>query len=370
MTWSINKKFILAIPALAIFVLFIINQSMAQTPFFIVENISVDVTADDAIVARNIAYQNGMREALTVLVKRIIPRDYLEQLPDLNELDLDRLVFGIEVDNERTSNTRYLASLTISFSRDAIQNLLSRAEIPFTETAARPSLILPVYNIAGSKILWDEPNRWLNTWGFLVRGSDTLKPLIMPNGDLADIALIGAAQASRGDDLRIKAIADHYTVQDVLVAEANLRFEIGTRIPTIDVVLHSYGPDGEAITVSGFTGLEGESVEELLERAVKHIIVEMEENWKRETLIKFDTEGRLAISIQTENLLAWNRIRERLESSQAISSIEFVEISKNYILITINYFGDLAKLSTALAQKDLILNEEDGYWFLSLRKSL
>lgn len=347
-------------------ILTIYRPAEAQTTLFIVQNISVDVTASDANTAREIAYRSGMSDAFEILMRRITPTKYQENLPKLEDNEIESMVFGIEIDNERTSNTRYIANLTVSFSRDSIRSLLRKEGIPFTETSARAALVLPVYNVAGAQILWDDPNPWREAWE-VVRGRDTLTPLIMPNGDLTDVALIGAVQASRGDNSRLSSIASRYTVQDVLVAEANLRFEIGTRTPSIDVVLHIHGPDGEQITVSGFRGGEGEAVNNLLIRAVREISNSIEENWKQETLLKFDSEGRLSIRVLVNELSQWTSIRDRLESSQAIKTLEFIEISQGNIVVEVTYFGDVSRLSLALAQSDLILREEDGFWLLNLR---
>lgn len=338
----------------------------AQNALFTVEHIAIDATAGDANAAREIALAAGMRKALDVLLRRITPRQHHGRLPTPGGVELQSLVFGIEIDNERTSDTRYLASLTVSFSRDAIRQVLQRAEVPFTETAARPALVLPVYNAAGAQLLWDEPNPWRDAWG-AVRQRDTLTPLVLPNGDLTDVSLIGAAQASRGDDARLNAIATRYAVQDVLVAEANLRFEIGSRTPSIDVVLRSSGPDGERTTVEGYRGGAGETLNALLARAVADIAVGIEERWKRDTLLEFGTEGQFAATVPLAALAEWVDVRRRLEEAPEVRSVELTGLTRAEASIRVSYFGDPGRLRLALGQRGLDLAEQDGYWMLRLR---
>lgn len=340
--------------------------AVAQEPLFIVEGISIDATAGDANAARQIAHATGMREALNVLLQRITLREHRGRLPMPETAEVESLVFGIEIDNERTSNTRYLASLTVSFSREGIRTLLRRAEVPFSETAARPALVLPVYNAAGAQLLWDEPNPWREAWA-VVHGRDTLMPLVLPNGDLIDISLVSAAQASRGDDARLDAIANRYVLQDVLVAEANLRFAIGSRIPSIDVVLRTHGPGGEHTAVEGFRGAEREPVSALLARVVRDISFGLEERWKRDTLLEFGTEGQLVVTVPLRDLTEWATIRTRLEAVPEVKTLEISEISRLEALILVKYFGDTGRLVLALDQRDLELQEEDGFWLLALR---
>ena len=341
--------------------------AVAQEPLFVVEGISIDATAGDANAARQIAHAAGMREALDVLLRRITLREHRSRLPIPGPAEVESLVFGIEIDNERTSNTRYLASLTVSFSREAIRTLLRRAEVPFTETAARPALVLPVYNAAGAQLLWDEPNPWRDAWA-VVRGRDTLMPLVLPNGDLIDVSLVSAAQASRGDDARLDAIANRYALKDVLVAEANLRFSIGSRTPSIDVVLRTHGPSGEHTAVEGFRGAERETVSALLARVVRDISLGLEERWKQDTLLEFGTEGQLVVTVPFSDLTEWATIRARLEAVPEVKTLELSEISRLEALILLKYFGDPRRLVLTLGQRDLELQEEDGFWFLTLRE--
>ncbi|MDA0654076.1 MAG: DUF2066 domain-containing protein [Proteobacteria bacterium] len=350
----------------AAFLVMAVAPASAQNALFTVEDIAIDATAGDANAAREIALAAGMREALDVLLRRITPRQHHGRLPTPGAAALQSLVFGFEIDNERTSDTRYLASLTVSFSRDAIRQELQRAEVPFTETAARPALVLPVYNAAGAQLLWDEPNPWRDAWG-AVRQRDTLTPLLLPNGDLTDVSLIGAAQASRGDDARLNAIATRYAVQDVLVAEANLRFEIGSRTPSIDVVLRSSGPDGEHTTVEGYRGGNGEMLNALLARAVADIALGIEERWKRDTLLEFGTEGQLAATVPLAALEEWVDVRRRLEAAPEVKTVELTGLTRAEASIRVSYFGDPGRLRLALGQRGLALAEQDGYWTLTRR---
>ena len=136
----------------------------------------------------------------------IVPRDQWGRLPAPRAAELNGMVFSLQIENERTSPTRYLATLTVNFRRDAIRNLLQRSQIAFAETATRPVLVVPVYNSAGAQLLWDDPNPWRQSWS-IVRERNSLSPMVIANGDLTDVGLISAAQAASGDRARLAALA-------------------------------------------------------------------------------------------------------------------------------------------------------------------
>lgn len=333
---------------------------------FVVADVPVDVTATDANQARDQALNAGMRDALVRLLRRMAPQETYSRLPQPNPRDLSALVYGIEVKNERTSPTRYLATVTVSFKKDAIRALLQRTGIPFAETASRPVLILPVYAAAGATLLWDDPNPWRQAWGALgVR--DSLSPMVLPRGDLADIATLGAAQAAAGDRARLNAIAGRYGVEDVLVAQATLRNEIGSRIPSIDVVLRRLGPSGEGTSIESYRGEPQESLQQLMTRAVAAIASGIEERWKRDTLLAFGNENRLSATVTLTTLQDLVAVRQRLEAAPEIRAIELSEVSGTSAQVMVRYFGDPSRLALALAQSGLVLSQNGGFWTLALR---
>ena len=336
-----------------------------QVPF-VVEGVGVDVTAEDANAAREIALASGMEEALGRLLRRITPREHHERLPRPVPDDVSALVAGLEVQDERTSTTRYLARLTVRFSRAGVRALLRRNGIPFTEAVSAPRLVLPLYRVAGAQILWDEPNPWREAWRTAQEGRESVTPLVLPQGDLADVALIGAAQAARRDEARLDAIAGRYGVRDSLVAEAALRFEIGSRTPAVEAMVTSHGPGGERTTVADYRGGPDESVAALLSRAALDLAGRIEEQWKQDTLIRFEEEGEIVVTVVLTRAGDWAEIRGRLEAMAEVKTVLLSEISRSHAAVAVGYFGDLDRLVLALRHRDLDLRESAGGWTLRL----
>ena len=168
---------------------------------FSVSDVGVDAVAETATEAREIALASGQREALDRLIRRLTLRENRLQIPELADAAIAPLVRGIEIEEEKTSSKRYLASLTVSFKKNEVRTLLRGNGIPFSETPSKPLLVLPVYEAAGARNLWDNSNPWWVAWQARSE-RDSLVPLVIPVGDLTDIATIGAQQALSGDDSR------------------------------------------------------------------------------------------------------------------------------------------------------------------------
>ena len=195
-----------------------------QSDTFEVERVPVDVTGKTAAEAREEALAQGEIEAFNRLLKRLTLRAQHAKLPKLNKADIDRFVSDFSVADEKTSAVRYLASLNFRFKAEAVRQFLNDMGVGFAETVSKPVLVLPVFQDAGALILWDEPNPWREAWNGRapVQG---LVPTILPLGDLADIAAIGAEQAIDGDMQRLSAIAGRYAASDTLVAFGVLKVD-------------------------------------------------------------------------------------------------------------------------------------------------
>ena len=114
-------------------------------------------------------------------------------------------------------------------------------------------------------------------------------------------------------------------------------------------------------------GATRDDVDALLKRAVAEITVELEETWKRETLLRFDRATRLSARVPLRRLADWLTVRERLGTVSLVRSIELDGLSKSSAQVILHYLGDPGQLAISLAQHDVELIEEGGFFILRLR---
>ncbi len=333
---------------------------------FTVAGVAVDATAETATSARAEALMSGQRDAFYRLLRRLTPQSSYRRHPLLDDDTVTALIDSFEIADEKRSSTRYLASLTIRFKPDEVRALLRQQELPFSETASKPVLILPVYEAAGARNLWDDPNPWRVAWGGLEE-RDGFVPLVIPDGDLTDVGTIGAPQALAGNAERLQAIAKRYGVADVLVVHAVLSRDLAAGVPELVVTLRRSGPGGEATVVESFRGNRGEGVHDLLGHAAAAIALRLEEDWKLATRLQFESQGRLAASVPLGGLADWIVVRDRLGSMAEICKLELAEISSEQAQVVLHYLGSPQRLAVALAQRDLSLSDKNGYWVVRRR---
>ena len=333
---------------------------------FTIADLKVDATAETAAAARETALAAGERRALRRLFERLALKADYGRLPRLDRGQISDLVKSFEVEEEKTSRGRYLATLKFRFKPKAVRRLLRDYDIRFAETLSKPVLVLPIYEMAGALALWDDPNPWRDAFSRLEK-RDGLVPLVVPLGDILDIADIGAEQAVRGDDARLSAIARRYGAADTLVALASYSTVPSRNLAEIRVNVSRFGPVAQGRTfVDRFTAAPDEEIEALLLRAARSVTIQVEENWKLDNHLRFDREGSLTVAVPITRLEDWIEVKKRLARVAFIRRSDLVYLSRDEARAELRYIGDEEQLTLALAQNDLVLSRGAISWVLKL----
>ena len=337
----------------------------AANEIFAVRDIAVDKRAGTASAARELALAESRQTAYRTVLRRItLPEDF-DRHPALDDADIAGLVQSFDIANEKTSQTRYLADVTVRFARQSVRELLQAFSIPFSETAARPLLIIPVYQAAGLKLLWEDGNPWFTPW-VAQEGKSGLRPVIAPLGDLEDITSINLDRVAAGDAETIAAAKQRYQTAGVLVALADLKRDLLNAKNVLRVTLTEYGTDAENTEVMTFEDPVVDDVGPFLARTVDEIMMRRETEWKRRTLLDFDHEDKLVAIVPLDGIQTWLTVQQRLYSLAEVRKIEVTALSARAAHLTVSYLGQAAQLTVALAERGLTLQEQEGYWTLKL----
>ncbi|MEJ0069951.1 MAG: DUF2066 domain-containing protein [Pseudomonadota bacterium] len=250
-------------------------RAAAAVDPFSVAGVAVDATAATAAAARDTALADGQRKAFRQLLERLAsPADY-GRLPRPSDAEITALVAGFQVQEERASAVRYLATLTYSFRPNAVRALLRGAGIAVAETASRPVLLVPLLKTtATGAALWEPTNSWRQVW--LDKPPPTgLVPVVVPTGTPDDMAALSTAQAQGGDPAALAALLQRYDAGEALIGEAALD------AAGVMVTLRRPGsPDPVFSDRLVQTATEGQA--DLLRRAAARVVQGLEERWKRE----------------------------------------------------------------------------------------
>lgn len=354
--WDLCGRGVLAALVVLAYVLALPAGALADV--FTVEGVEVDATAVSATAARERAILAGQQKALEQLFDRVTPRDQRAALPRSSATEIGDLVRDFAVEAEKTSAVRYLASLTVRFRPDAIRAMLRAANVSFAETVSKPIVIVPVAQSSAGTTLWDESNPWLTAWQRNHRSG--LVPFVVPRGDLEDGVALDAARAKAGDPEGLAALAWRYKAGNVIVATAETRQQ-DDRVLSIQLTSSRFDAEGrrEGTHVRAIVA-EGASRDAQWQRAAALMAEDIEDDWKRTNLIRFDSERSLIATAPLTALSDLVELRKRLAAVSFLRSYDLLAVARDSAQLRLHFFGDERQLAIALAQSDLVLAARDS----------
>lgn len=343
------------------------NQPLAtQAPRrpdpFGVSGVSVDASADSAASARPIAVAEGQRRAFTTLLRRLTLPDDHGRLPRPTEALLNEVVAGFGIDEERTSATRYIGKISVQFRADAIRRLLQDNRLPYSETMSRPVLLVPVWQSNDGVRIWENDNPWRDAWTRRPDAEGGLVPFSiappMANGPTLE-RLFGSP-----DELR--AIMRRGNFDDALLVVATLQSgEPGNM--RVEIQIQHQGEAAFLGTTETFTATGG-TQEETLTSAAIEISRRIETRWKYASVIDLEKQGQLSVAAAFNGLADWNKLRTALGGVPIVRKVDVLQVSHRDAQILLDYYGEPGQLSTALAQRNIVLQQRDGFWEMRSRQ--
>ncbi|WP_185961367.1 DUF2066 domain-containing protein [Telmatospirillum sp. J64-1] len=331
---------------------------------FTVTEVPVDVRAANAVAAREEALMTGQREAFKRLIERLASAEAAQRLSQLSDAQITELVRDFTIDEERASAVRYIAQLTFRFHPESVRRVLREANVAFTDTQARPLLVLPVYSADGrAPVLWDDPNPWRAAWA--ARPSGGLVPLVVPMGDLADVVTLDAAQALAGNIERLTALAQRYGTADVLVAVADATNTEGDGPARVEVRMVPYGPAvPQLFERRSYTAQEGEELRAMFDRITRDVADALNNTYKEMATPRQENLSSLSALVPLEGLNDWLAVRDMLNRLALVRGFEVVSLSRDEAALVLHHTGDRQQLEQLLASNGWALHWEGGFWQL------
>jgi hypothetical protein len=334
--------------------------------------ITVDATSDNTAKARDIARLDGARKALDTVVAKLAGGPDKAKPLKLSDNQVTDLVASFEVANEKMTAVRYTADYTYHFKPADIAKAMQSAGMTVNSTGgtanAAPGspgkqvVVLPIYLDGDTALLWDDPNPWRDAWAQRAPGTGGTS-LVVPLGDVSDLAAIDADKARTGDSASLVTIAKKEGADDVLVMIAQHR---SGDTPGLDVTVRRYHT-GQFVDVhfDSIDAKPNEADADLFKRAADTIAADLDNGWKNAKGGPGDQQGTLIVSAPISGLDDWLKLRDRLQTIPLVRKIDVKALSRQEATIEIQYLGTMDQLKANLSAAKLDLQGGDPTWRLA-----
>lgn len=357
-------KPVVLLAALAISAMLPAAAARAIEPY-VVGGVAVEAEGTDGQAMRAQALAAAQALAWQRLLERLVLPEDMVGAPALTAAELEPLIASHEVESETPTSKTYAATYRFRFAPDAVRTLLAQKGLRFTEAVSQPLVVLPLFGQGEAATLWADPNPWRQAWANH-RGGDELVPLVVPLGELQDLALVDAPQAVAGDELAMADLAALHGAGGVLVLQASFGADAKSKLPRISVRSQGYGPGALGAIDFGLTGKPEQTEEQLWQEAVATAAALIQLEWKRLTAVSYGTQSSLRAAVPIATLQDWLLARQVLESSTFVIAVKVLALSQSKADIVIDHRGTVEQLQRALAQSDLFLQKGVDGWELRI----
>tara|TARA_R110002095_G_scaffold154698_2_gene134388 strand:- start:3746 stop:5008 length:1263 start_codon:yes stop_codon:yes gene_type:complete len=345
------------------FLLFVSVQAQAYDSLFIVENVTVDVTANDSVSAQNQAFSQAQMQAFAILTKRMVSEADAAtvQQPDLDTIA--SMIKDYEIKNEHMSAVRYVGDFTFRFNEQAVSRFFSVTGVHYTNKSSKPLLVLPIFQIQGKNTIWSERNLWMQAWT-RARLPIGVVPVEVPIGDLDDIGDIDDNNALRYERKSLDRMLLRYGADEAAIMIAVPDQVLGGQrmddIAKGRVRISIYRTDlGSAERVNDLL-LEpqnNETVAQIYDRGVLSGYQAIQKDWKNKTLSSSSQAQSFYVRMPVRAVGDLVKAQNTLATLPGFTSVSVTSLKPVEARMVIVFRGDEARLREALMRTHLTLGE-------------
>jgi hypothetical protein len=333
-----------------------------EKQLFTVTGVDVDVTAADAVVARDKAILEAQIKAFGMLAAKLSNPEGAAMMASLTPEEVGRLMASLSVEEERSSPQRYRGKLTISFLPEKTRAAfaakgvaLAIPEPPPAPAPGSPLLLIPVWQPAGEiEVIWDE-----NPWRRAVMGvklDSEVAPLRLALGDTEDWAAFSSLEAANLQSVIPLLTRYQAAAAILLVAKSNEQglTVTATAIPPITGINFekTYPDAAESLTLAAS---EAAAAIEQARATAPTLLPPGSPTTVVETTVKFASPEQ------------WGALRKNMLQAGGMRSIDLVQVIDSGARVKITYVGTLPDLQMALSNRGLNLLELESGWALEPR---
>ena len=365
--------------------MFILMPFKAWAQPYVVEGVQVDISADNAINAKDKAFAQAEQDAFKKLATQLLSPDAAASFKPPAATAISPMIQDYEVTQEKLSNKRYIATYTFTFKERAVQGFFPQASaqspdgspLPITQSVSGGQgalLVLAFYRQGREDLLWSAYNIWMQAWQHATLSSD----LSLPIGDLADIGDISDNQATSYNPSHLAELVARYNAHEAVIviatpdinfAKANSDSALAAGSLKVDVYRtdQKEGPqDANQFTI---IANPGETRGAMLSRAVIWTQHALGGDWKGAQAsaptapmyaqsTRTSTGGALIyLRVPFESLQQWSAAQRVLNRIPGVSDVILKTITPREAHIGVVFNGSPDTLRIALQQQGMNLSQ-------------
>ncbi len=274
----------------------------------------------------------------------------------INDTSSKDYVSGYSIENEKFTQDKYSALVTVNFDKQKIEQLLTGKKVDYFLKKGPRTLLIPLVKFKDRLILWDDPNPWFDAW--LRRPLDSnLTEFILPSGEVDDLITLNAEEAESLKYYKIKNLTSKYSAEEALVLIVNL-FETNNKY---SFNLEAYnGLKQEQISLQQLGAKSSNKLNEDLLLLANKFADNYDDMWVKKNIDRIGNNTILYINVYYQNFNEWIKIKNFLKKNNLVKYFKVTSLSYEKADIELSvlseelFFEEIKKSDFSFSQnKDL-----------------
>lgn len=317
--------------------------------------INVDVTAEDAVQAKEQAMLQAQREAFIEVVSKLTDAENVAKLRELSDNEIVHFVRSVGVGEEKTGGNKYVAVLTVQLDEALLRDYLAENDMIEAETAEL--MVIPVFKPAESynPLLWENGNLWRQNWfakGMIKFGTMQIRTI---GERFHDVENLTADTALYMDSRLYEAISEMNGSDKIYVVYAQTMSNGDLKIVVKN--LKNREEDSFAVYNDGNDNIFDKAIEKSV-----MFISNMERNARYNE--RPTAAGTINAVYMYENMKDWLGKSAAMSSLSMVEGIDTKSFGGGKVNFTIRYTGALEDLWQALQELGLSHETMDNYFII------
>ncbi|MDY6408184.1 MAG: DUF2066 domain-containing protein [Pseudomonadota bacterium] len=334
---------------------------MAWADLYRVEGIPISAELNTVKEARTMAIENGEIDAFWALMKKMVNEEYLQQVPMPPEGEIPAWVQTVSLSNEKHTNTKYMADLSVLFDETKIQAFLTQNSIPFLTKDMPNMVIVPILYGKENEEMVENPMQAYLTEN-PIKNELWNASVIM--GDLEEIALIHNA-VQENDFSQMSGLADKYGASSVMIVQVK---QNGPYV-VADV---SYVPPQPILDNRVEMIVKNGQIQSAVPNLWHKIVQMQEQKWREAKTQNFEGTISFWVQVPIRTLREWTSLYSKLKQADFLDSLAVRGFRPNEVWVTFAYRGSSSDLNRQLRPLGLELNvgDQNGVWQLVPKRGI
>ena len=351
------KEYIFIISTATLILALSITESYSDEEVFSINNLKIQATID-LNFSRDKYIKTAFYKSFEMLMSKILLSKDFKKIKNFKKNEIIGLIKSFQITDEKYRKDQYYAEFAIHYDEDKVRKLLYENSISYSRPKSITAIFFPILYINDDLKNFKDDYFYQN-WNNIEIDHEVVN-FLLPIDDLEDISKIKKIR-NNFNSFEVESLIYKYNVKNYAFTLMNFSNK------KMKVYLKT---NFEGSKMSKNLSYDLKSIEDNLRLSLilKDLKTEITDLWKQANLINLLMPLTINIKFEHKNLTELNNLKKTLYKVNIIDNFTLEEFNIKDSDFKIFYYGNPKRLKLELLSFGYDLNNDNGYWGLTLNE--